>query len=66
VFGSLPWLAWQGAWAAVFAVLLAAEIVITIADFIVEDRVRKPPGGLFRRASNPRIDGHRTARSWPT
>jgi hypothetical protein len=47
VFGSLPWLAWQGAWAAVFAVLLAVEIVITIADFIVEDRVRKPLGGLF-------------------
>jgi hypothetical protein len=47
VFGSLPWLAWQGAWAAVFAALLAAEIVITIADFIVEDRVRKPLGGLF-------------------
>ena len=47
VFGSLPWLAWQGAWAAAFAVLLAAEIVITIADFIVEDRVRKPLGGLF-------------------
>jgi hypothetical protein len=30
-----------------FAVLLAAEIVITISDFIVEDRVRKPLGGLF-------------------
>ncbi len=47
VFGSLPWLAWQGPWMAVFAVLLASEIVITIADFIVEDRVRKPLGGLF-------------------
>jgi hypothetical protein len=47
VFGSLPWLAWRGAWAAVFGVLLVAEIVITIADFIVEDRVRKPLGGLF-------------------
>lgn len=47
VFGSLPWLAWQGAWVALFAVLLAAEIVITISDFIVEDRVRKPLGGLF-------------------
>ncbi|HZM76549.1 MAG TPA: hypothetical protein VFC19_12530 [Candidatus Limnocylindrales bacterium] len=47
VFGSLPWLAWQGAWVLLFAVLLAAEIVITISDFIVEDRVRKPLGGLF-------------------
>jgi phosphatidylglycerophosphate synthase len=47
VFGSLAWLAWQGPWAAVFALLLAAEIIITIADFIVEDRVRKPLGGLY-------------------
>ncbi|HEX2772369.1 MAG TPA: hypothetical protein VHN18_08065 [Micromonosporaceae bacterium] len=47
VFGSLPWLAWQGYWAAVLSLLLAAEIVITISDFIVEDRVRKPLGGLF-------------------
>lgn len=47
VFGSLPWLAWQGLWALVFSVLLAAEIAITITDFIVEDRVRKPLGGLF-------------------
>jgi len=47
VFGSLPWLAWLGAWAGVLAVLLLAEIVITISDFIVEDRVRKPLGGLF-------------------
>jgi hypothetical protein len=47
VFGTLPWLAWQGAWLLLFAMLLLAEIVITISDFIVEDRVRKPLGGLF-------------------
>jgi len=47
VFGTLPWLVWQGKWMLVLAVLLLAEIVITISDFIVEDRVRKPLGGLF-------------------
>jgi phosphatidylglycerophosphate synthase len=47
VFGSLAWLAWQGPWAAVFALLLTCEIIITIADFIVEDRVRRPLGGLL-------------------
>ncbi len=47
VFGSLAWLAWQGPWAAVFALLLTGEIIITIADFIVEDRVRRPLGGLL-------------------
>jgi hypothetical protein len=47
VFGTLPWFAWQGAWVLVFVALLLAEIVITISDFIVEDRVRKPLSGLF-------------------
>ena len=46
VFGTLPWIAWHGAWTVVLGVLLAAEIVITITDFIVEDRVRKQLGGL--------------------
>jgi hypothetical protein len=47
VFGTLPWISWRGGWALVFAVLLLAEICITIADFIVEDQVRKPFGGLL-------------------
>jgi hypothetical protein len=47
VFGTLPWVAWRGGWAAVFGVLLLAEVCITIADFIVEDQVRKPFGGLL-------------------
>jgi hypothetical protein len=47
VFGTLPWLAWQGAWAVVLGVLLIAEIGITLADFVVEDRVRRPLGGLL-------------------
>ncbi|MEU1630734.1 hypothetical protein ABZ746_36795 [Streptomyces sp. NPDC020096] len=47
VFGTLPWIAWCSTWAGVFAVLLLAEILITLADFVVEDQVRKPLGGLL-------------------
>lgn len=47
VFGTLPWLAWHGWWAAVLAALLATEIAITLADFVVEDTVRAPLGGVF-------------------
>jgi hypothetical protein len=47
LFGSLPWLAWRGAWAAVLALVIATEILITLADFVVEDRVRRPLGGVF-------------------
>ncbi len=47
LFGSLPWVQWRGAWAGVLALVIAAEIVITLADFVVEDRVREPLGGVF-------------------
>ena len=47
VFATLPWFAWRGAWAVIFAVLLFTEVCITVADFIVEDQVRKPFGGLL-------------------
>ncbi|HYH97628.1 hypothetical protein [Hyalangium sp.] len=47
LFGSLPWVAWRGAWAGVLALVIATEIVITLADFVVEDRVRQPLGGVF-------------------
>lgn len=48
VFATLPRVEWRGAWALVFAALLAAEIVITLKDFVVEDRVRKPLGGVYQ------------------
>jgi hypothetical protein len=48
VFATLPRVEWRGAWAPVFAALLAAEIVITLKDFVVEDRVRVPLGGVYR------------------
>jgi hypothetical protein len=47
VFGTLPWFAWRGVWAFALGVLLVIEIGITLADFIVEDQVRKPLGGLL-------------------
>jgi hypothetical protein len=47
LFGSLPWVAWRGVWAAVLGLVIATEIVITLADFVVEDRVRQPLGGVF-------------------
>lgn len=47
VLGTLPWIAWRGTWAIVLAALLLCEISITLADFIIEDQVRKPMGGLL-------------------
>lgn len=46
-FVTLPWFAWQGFWAAVLIVMLMAEIAATLADFVVEERVRLPLGGLY-------------------
>jgi hypothetical protein len=47
IFGTLPWLAWQGLWALALAGVLAAEIVLTMADFVVEIGVRKPLGDVY-------------------
>jgi len=47
LFGTLPSIAWQGLWAVVLAALLLVEIVITLADFVIEDRVRRPLGGVY-------------------
>jgi hypothetical protein len=41
VFLSFGWLAWNGVYGWIFAAILAAELVITMADFIEEDRARK-------------------------
>ncbi len=46
VFLSLPFVAWQGAWSAVLALLLLTEVGLTMADFVVEVEVRKPVGVL--------------------
>ena len=47
LFALLPRVEWRGAWAYVLASLLAAEIFITLRDFVVEDQVRQSLGGVF-------------------
>jgi hypothetical protein len=47
LFGTLPFFAWQGALVPVLCTLLVTEIAVTLADFVVEERVRKPMGGVF-------------------
>jgi hypothetical protein len=47
LFGSLPWLMWRGAWAWALVGVLVAEILLTLTDFVVESRVRKPLGDVY-------------------
>jgi hypothetical protein len=43
LFLGLGWFAWQGAFAAVIGVLLAAEVTITVTDELTENRIRVLP-----------------------
>ena len=43
IFGGLAWFEWRGIWVWVLGFLLIIEIIITIADFLVEDETRKLP-----------------------
>ena len=45
VFGSLAWTTWNGLLVWPFAAILLFEIVVTLTDFIEEDRTRKLPAG---------------------
>src|SRR5690242_4089267 len=45
LFGTVGWIAWNGLFAWLFLFLLAAEIIITLQDFLEEDRTRKLPPG---------------------
>ena len=47
LFCTLPWIAWQGRWTAALAALLLIEVVLTLWDFVVEDWIRKPLGGVY-------------------
>src|SRR5207237_9613411 len=47
LFGTLPWLAWQGLGVLGLGAVLVTEIVLTMADFVVEIRVRKPLGDVY-------------------
>jgi uncharacterized protein (TIGR01777 family) len=43
IFLSVAWLRWEGTWTVVLIVILAAEMLITLCDFVEEDRTRKLP-----------------------
>jgi uncharacterized protein len=45
IFGTLAWITWEGLWAWVLVALVVLEIIITLQDFIEEDRWRKVPPG---------------------
>ena len=43
LFFALAWRTWHGAWVALIVTLLALEVAITLADFVIEDRTRRLP-----------------------
>jgi uncharacterized protein len=43
LFFAFAWYEWRGMWAALIGTVLAVEVVITLADFIVEDQTRPLP-----------------------
>src|SRR6267154_5181977 len=47
IFSTLPWVAWQGQYVLPLIVLLIVEIILTLWDFVVEDWIRKPLGGVY-------------------
>jgi len=47
LFGALPLFTFEGLFAWLIAALLLTEIVITLRDFMIEDGVRAPLGGVF-------------------
>lgn len=46
-FCTLPWFSWNGAWTAVLLAAFAAEIALTLWDFVVEIAVRKELGDVY-------------------
>jgi hypothetical protein len=47
LFGTLPWLAWKGAWTAVLLGVIVAEIILTLWDFVAEIAVRRDLGDVY-------------------
>ncbi len=47
LFGTLPFVAWEGGWVIALAIVLIAEIILTLWDFIVEIAVRKHLGDVY-------------------
>lgn len=47
LFGTLPWMAWHGIWAAALVAIFVAEMVLTMADFVTETTVRRSLGDVY-------------------
>ncbi len=47
LFATLPSVAWQGRWVVVLVLVLVAEIVLTLWDFVVEIAVRRSLGDVY-------------------
>jgi hypothetical protein len=47
LFGTLPWLAWQGLWCGALIAVIVAEILLTLTDFVVEIAARKTLGDVY-------------------
>jgi hypothetical protein len=47
LFATLPCITWRGTWVLVLASVFAAEIALTLTDFVVEIAVRKQLGDVY-------------------
>jgi hypothetical protein len=47
IFATLPYFQWRGWLALVLGAMIAAEIVITMTDFVIEDAARRGIGGVY-------------------
>ncbi|HTX14900.1 MAG TPA: hypothetical protein VMD77_06365 [Candidatus Baltobacteraceae bacterium] len=47
LFATIPWIEWLGFYVFALGALLLTEIVLTLWDFVVEDWIRKPLGGVY-------------------
>src|SRR5205823_3127820 len=47
LFSTLPWLRWEGAWTAALLAVIAAEIALTLWDFVAEIAVRRELGDVY-------------------
>src|SRR5258708_3102112 len=43
LFFAFAWYEWRGLWAALIGAVFVVEVIITLADFIVEDQTRRLP-----------------------
>jgi hypothetical protein len=67
LFASIGWLTWNGALAWLLIILLLFEIVVTLWDFIEEDRTRVlPPGERAGHAIMGILYGVFLAHLWPS